>query len=324
MEKKNDNFIMLPTVDICFKNLMENPEVRRGFISALLGMRPEDIQETTLLPTSLQREYGNDKLGILDILVKLEDGTQIDMEMQVEYYDYWDARVLFYLSRIFASQIKKGDSYDKLKKCIHISILDFNRFPEDEKCCRKIHLRDDENGDKYTDLFEIQILELKKIPQRAQGEADIISWMRFLGGKTREEFEDMAEQNKYIGIAYEELQKLSADELKRLDYESREKAVRDHRSFVRGALRQGLKEGFDKGIKEGREEGRKVGLAEGRAEGKAEGKAEGMELGSRAKLRELTQKKLEKGLLPEEIAELFEEDVEIIRSLAQEINEENR
>lgn len=316
MEKKNDNFIMLPTVDICFKNLMENPEVRRGFISALLGMRPEDIQETTLLPTSLQREYGNDKLGILDILVKLEDGTQIDMEMQVEYYDYWDARVLFYLSRIFASQIKKGDSYDKLKKCIHISILDFNRFPEDEKCCRKIHLRDDENGDKYTDLFEIQILELKKIPQRAQGEADIISWMRFLGGKTREEFEDMAEQNKYIGIAYEELQKLSADELKRLDYESREKAVRDHRSFVRGALRQGLKEGFDKGIKEGREEGRKVGLAEG--------KAEGMELGSRAKLRELTQKKLEKGLLPEEIAELFEEDVEIIRSLAKEINEENR
>lgn len=324
MEKKNDNFIMLPTVDICFKNLMENPEVRRGFISALLGMRPEDIQETTLLPTSLQREYGNDKLGILDILVKLEDGTQIDMEMQVEYYDYWDARVLFYLSRIFASQIKKGDSYDKLKKCIHISILDFNRFPEDEKCCRKIHLRDDENGDKYTDLFEIQILELKKIPQRAQGEADIISWMRFLGGKTREEFEDMAEQNKYIGIAYEELQKLSADELKRLDYESREKAVRDHRSFVRGALRQGLKEGFDKGIKEGREEGRKVGLAEGRAEGRAEGKAEGMELGSRAKLRELTQKKLEKGLLPEEIAELFEEDVEIIRSLAKEINEENR
>ena len=34
-ERNDDNFIMLPTVDICFKNLMENPEVRRGFIAAL-------------------------------------------------------------------------------------------------------------------------------------------------------------------------------------------------------------------------------------------------------------------------------------------------
>ena len=96
MEKKNDNFIMLPTVDICFKNLMENPEVRRGFIAALLKVQPEEIEESTLLPTTLQRDYGDDKLGILDILVQLEDGTQIDMEMQVAYYEYWDARVLFY------------------------------------------------------------------------------------------------------------------------------------------------------------------------------------------------------------------------------------
>lgn len=33
----------------------------------------------------------------------------------------------------------------------------------------------------------------------------------------------MANKNKYIGIAYEELQKLSADEIKRLEYEGGEK-----------------------------------------------------------------------------------------------------
>ena len=37
------------------------------------------------------------------------------------------------------------------------------------------------------------------------------------------QFEDMANKNKYIGIAYEELQKLSADEIKRLEYEGGEK-----------------------------------------------------------------------------------------------------
>ena len=38
---KDNDFIMLPTVDVCFKKLMHNPSVRKGFISALLGVDPE-------------------------------------------------------------------------------------------------------------------------------------------------------------------------------------------------------------------------------------------------------------------------------------------
>lgn len=291
MEKKNNNFIMLPTVDICFRNLMENPEVRRGFIAALLDVDPDDIQETTLLPTTLQQDYGDDKLGILDVLVQLGDGTQIDMEMQVSYYKYWDARVLFYLSKVFSGQLRKGDPYDQLKKCIHVSVLDFVQFGEDEICYRTVHFRDDQTGKKYSDLMEIQVLELKKNPEKVKGEDSIISWMRFLGGKTREEFEDMAEKNKYIGIAYEELQKLSADEIKRLEYEGREKAIRDHKSFMKGALEQGLEQGI--------------------------------QLGGHNKLKEIMKKKLRKGMELEQIAEDLEEDTETIRSIYEEIIAEN-
>lgn len=291
MEKKNDNFIMLPTVDICFKNLMENPEVRRGFIAALLDVHPEDIKETTLLPTILQQEYNEDKIGILDVLVKLEDGTQIDMEMQVSYYKYWDARVLFYLSKVFSGQLKKGEPYDQLKKCIHVSVLDFIHFTEDDICYRTVHLRDDKTGRKYSDLMEIQVLELKKLPEEMSSEDSIISWMRFFGGKTREEFRDMADKNKYIGIAYEELQKLSSDEIKRLEYEGRERAIRDHKSFMKGALEQGLEQGVKQGIEEGEHN----------------------------KLKEITRKKMGKGMRIEQIAELLEEDTETIRSIYNEI-----
>ena len=97
----DNRFIMLPTVDVCFKGLMNNPIVRKGFIAALLKANPETIAETTLLPTILHQDYPDDKLGILDVRVLMENGTQIDMEMQVAYFEYWDARVLFYLSRIF-------------------------------------------------------------------------------------------------------------------------------------------------------------------------------------------------------------------------------
>ena len=69
---ETDNFIMLPTVDFCFAELMKN-----------------------------------DKLGILDVHVLLADGTRMNMEMQVKYFECWDERVLFYMGRMFAGQIKK-------------------------------------------------------------------------------------------------------------------------------------------------------------------------------------------------------------------------
>ena len=72
---------MLPTVDFCFKELMNNPKVRKGFIAAALKIRPEDIKETYLLPTELDRHTEDDKLGILDVRVLMQDKTQIDMEM---------------------------------------------------------------------------------------------------------------------------------------------------------------------------------------------------------------------------------------------------
>ena len=34
-KQNDDNFIMLPTVDFCFKELMRNPKVRKGFIAAV-------------------------------------------------------------------------------------------------------------------------------------------------------------------------------------------------------------------------------------------------------------------------------------------------
>ena len=236
MEKKNDNFIMLPTVDICFKNLMENPEVRRGFIAALLKVQPEEIEESTLLPTTLQRDYGDDKLGILDILVQLEDGTQIDME--------------------------------------------------------------------------IQVLELKKLPGKVKGEEDIISWMRFLGGKTRREFEAMAKTDAYINEAYKELEKLSADERAKLEYEAREKAIRDHNALVNSAIRQGLRQGIEQEIEQGIEQGRKQGIEQGIEQCREEEK----------KL--LIRKMLENGAEPELISRLTGLSPDIIKSVETSVNNE--
>ena len=292
-DTNSDNFIMLPTVDFCFKELMQNPKVRKGFIAAILGKAPETIRKTTLIPTELRKESEEDKLGILDVLVELENRTKMNMEMQVSYFECWTNRVLFYLGKIYTGQIKEGDDYDKLQKCIHVSILDFIHFPQDEKCCRRIAFCDAETGEQYTDLMELHILELKKLPPEDQNEDGIIRWMRFLGGKNRKEFEDMAKKDEYIEEAYNELKKLSLDEQKRLEYELRQKAVRDHNMMMKSAEKRGLEIGEKRGLEIGEKRGVEIGKEIGKKEGE------------RAALKRMVDHQLESGKTLEETAELL-------------------
>ena len=174
-------------------------------------------------------------------------------------FDFWKKRIVFYLSKMVTDQIHKGDDYDKIQKCIHVSILDFVHFPEDNRCYRKITFCDTKTGEVYTDVMEIHVLELGKLPPEDQNEEGIIRWMRFLNAKSRKELKEMAKQDEYFGEAYEELDRLSADEKKRLEYETRLKYKRDKYAQLHYATRIGREEGE----RIGREEGERIGREEG-------------------------------------------------------------
>ena len=61
----------------------------------------------------------------------------------------------------------------------------------------------------------------------------------------------MAEQDEYIGEAYKELEKISADEEKRLEYETRLKYKRDKHAALHYATRVGHEEGEKLGLEKG-------------------------------------------------------------------------
>ena len=52
---RSEDFIMKPSVDWCFKELMRNPKTRKGFIAVLLQVKPEEIDETILLENELPK-----------------------------------------------------------------------------------------------------------------------------------------------------------------------------------------------------------------------------------------------------------------------------
>ena len=48
---------MKPKVDFVFKELMQDPAVRIGFLSAVLDVDPQDIRQTTILNAELRRRF---------------------------------------------------------------------------------------------------------------------------------------------------------------------------------------------------------------------------------------------------------------------------
>jgi predicted transposase/invertase (TIGR01784 family) len=156
---------------------------------------------------------------------------------------------------MFTEQIKPGDNYTVFKKCVSISILDFELFPEQEEFYSCFHIREDKRNFIYTDKMEFHVLELPKLPEELKDDSsDILLWGKFINAERKEEFDMIAERNQYIKSAYNQLQIISQDRKKRLEYEARQKAIWDHNQYMLEAEARGRAEGEKRGRAEGKAE----------------------------------------------------------------------
>ena len=204
------------------------------------GIDPKDIKETNILNTFLRKEHETDKLGILDVRILLNNEMEIDVEIQLAELAVWPERSLFYISKMFTEQIEQGQDYSVLKKCVNISILDFKLLEGEEDFYSCFHLREDTRHTLYTDKIEFHILELPKLPpELKENSSDRLLWAKFINAERKEELEMIANQNSYIGSAFQQLEIISQDKQKRLEYEAREKAIRDHNQGILEAETRG-------------------------------------------------------------------------------------
>ncbi len=61
----------------------------------------------------------------------------------------------------------------------------------------------------------------------------------------------LSQKDQYIASAYEQLQVISQDKEKRLEYEARQKAIRDYNQMMLEAEKRGEKRGEKLGIEQG-------------------------------------------------------------------------
>lgn len=136
----------------------------------------------------------------------------------------------------------------------------------------------------------------------------------------------MAKTDAYIEEAYKELEKLSADERAKLEYEARERAIRDYNSQMSSALRRGEQKGMERGLKRGMEKGLERGLQQGIQKGIQQGIHQGIQKGIQQgilkgehnTLKRIVENQKKKGKSLEEIADMLDLEVSEVRNLAEE------
>ena len=251
--------------DIMFKAFYgrkENEEFLQDFLEAVLGEKIEI--KKVMHDVRLEQLAKEQKFGILDLGVELEDGEFINVEIQIKNYKNIEKRTTFYACKKLIEQLGPGEDYRQLKPTIIIAILDYSFIKLPEYITETVRVAKEHREYEINNEVKYYYIELEKFrnqnPDMTQKENQ---WLSFLDMERGDLLEMACKENDKVKRAVENYEVLTGDEeVKRLA-EIRLMSKLEERS----ALDCAREEGIEEGKRKGREEGKREGIEEGKKEG---------------------------------------------------------
>jgi PD-(D/E)XK nuclease family transposase len=260
-----------PKIDLVFKKLFgseENKDILLSLINAIVPPEQQIAKITLKNPYNVS-DYAEGKLSILDIKAEGEDGRLFDVEMQMRGTDFYGRRTLYYWAKMFGSQLdyindfptaneqiteseelakleKQGKlGYSGLKKCIVISLMDFNFF-DDEKYHRFYTLKDSETHEQHKDLdyLDLYFIELKKYKGKLQNlNTTLERWIIFLNNAHQYDNKSLPKELaeiKEIRKASQKLDTMYLDEKEKGYYDAQQKFWLDQNAFIKETVEKAV------------------------------------------------------------------------------------
>ena len=241
--------------DIMFKAFYgrkENEEFLQDFLEAVLGEKIEI--KKVMHDVRLEQLAKEQKFGILDLGVELEDGEFINVEIQIKNYKNIEKRTTFYACKKLIEQLGPGEDYRQLKPTIIIAILDYSFIKLPEYITETVRVVKEHREYEINNDVKYYYIELEKFrnqnPDMTQKENQ---WLSFLDMERGDLLEMACKENDKVKRAVENYEVLTGDEeVKRLA-EIRLMSKLEEKSALDCAREDGIKEGE----KIGREQGKK-------------------------------------------------------------------
>ncbi|MGP1458234.1 MAG: Rpn family recombination-promoting nuclease/putative transposase [Treponema sp.] len=258
------------TNDYAFKRFLgteENKPILQNFLECVLDIPSEDIKSLELMDKELSKEELSDKTGILDVKLRLTNGTIIDIEIQSSWNASFVKRTLFYWAKMYTADFKSGESYDSLHKCITINII-ADSFRLNDAVHSEYRLQEKDAHTLLTDVLEIHFLDLqaakraKEEGTKASKRSQLINWLRFIDTNDKKERAMLATTSPILQMLNEKVDILALSPVERKLYESRMKLKSDITTISENQ--------FNAGWEGGKRAGKSLGIAEGSRQAKLE------------------------------------------------------
>ena len=238
--------------DIMFKAFYgrkENEEFLQDFLEAVLGEKIEI--KKVMHDVRLEQLAKEQKFGILDLGVELEDGEFINVEIQIKNYKNIEKRTTFYVCKKLIEQLGPGEDYKQLKPTIIIAILDYSFINLPEYITETVRVVKEHREYEINNDVKYYYIELEKFRNKNPDMTKRINqWSAFLDMERRDLLEMACKENDKVKRAVENYEVLTGDEeVKRLA-EIRLMSKLEEKSALDCAREEGLEQGLKRGKKE--------------------------------------------------------------------------
>nr|AOP02716.1 hypothetical protein YS327-orf00021 [Streptococcus suis] len=188
-----------PMADIIAKKIFNDHEITIDFINTFLGFRPKSVQILNGTIADVKKERTSHFSTTVDILARMDDGTQVIIEIQVAYQNSFIKRLWTYscqhlvkdLPNVRDKVTQTHDMYDKISPIYSIALVASKYFDDDQP----IHsfVLTEKDGGQVLELpfgeheelrkpFEMVIIELKKF-RKGQLEKNQRQWIEFFANR---------------------------------------------------------------------------------------------------------------------------------------------
>jgi predicted transposase/invertase (TIGR01784 family) len=238
-----------------------------GFLNAVLGRSgKQQLKSVEILENkSFSRETDSGKACILDVLAVLQDGTKVNVEVQLRNEYNMDRRSLFYWGKVYTLSLEKGQDYKDLPDVIAINIVDFD-FPPGGGYHTCFPLREDSDPTLILSALEIHFISMVKW-RRLEGKDvrndPLHRWLAMLDKNSSPELvEEVVSMDPAIRAMYDKCEEAMQDHEMYRAYWAERKYEHDMISMQNGIRREATAQGMAEGMAQGLEQGREQGAIE--------------------------------------------------------------
>ncbi len=274
-----------PKADLTFKKVFgEHEDLVMSLLNALLPLdEGKQIEHVEYLSNEMVPENPGKKYSIVDVRCKETGGRHFIVEMQMNWNNEFEQRVILNASKAVVKQLGNSEDYSLLQPVYALNLINdvgFDAGPDE--FYHDYAIVNVEHTDRIIEGLRFIFVELPKFkPQTIKEKKMAVLWLRFLteiDSDTKVVPTELLE-NPETSKALKILEKSAYNEAELNAYEHYWDGVYYERGAIRHGYKQGMAQGLVEGLAQGKAQGLAQGLAQGKAEGLAQGKAQGLAQG---------------------------------------------